>query len=122
MSQAALEREMEEQSLIPLWKVYERVVTHEPSLDAPSHHWRWRDLERAVKLTTELVHGKDADPFFLEDLEAARALVDSTERAELFLYPGKEHLFADSSVSDYDPAAAALLTERALGFLETVRE
>jgi gentisate 1,2-dioxygenase len=58
---ALLEDEMERQSLIPLWKVYERVVTQAPSLDAPSHHWRWRDLERAVKLTTELVHGKDAD-------------------------------------------------------------
>ena len=34
------------------------------------------------------VHGKDADPFFDEDLEAARALVESTDRAELFLYPG----------------------------------
>src|ERR687887_345476 len=32
------------------------------------------------------VHGKDADPFFLEDVEAAQALVESTERAELFLY------------------------------------
>jgi dienelactone hydrolase len=63
------------------------------------------------------VHGKEDDPFFEEDLPAARALVDSTDRAELFLYPGKEHLFADSSVSDYDAAGAALLTERVLAFL-----
>jgi dienelactone hydrolase len=63
------------------------------------------------------VHGKDADPFFLEDLEAARALVDSTSQAELFLYPGEQHLFADSSLPAYDPAAAALLTERVLAFL-----
>jgi dienelactone hydrolase len=66
------------------------------------------------------VHGKEADPFFDEDLEAARALVDSTDQGELFLYPGKEHLFADSSLPGYDAAAAALLTERALGFLEAV--
>jgi dienelactone hydrolase len=66
------------------------------------------------------VHGKDADPFFLEDLEAARALVDSTDQAELFLYPGKEHLFADSSLPAYDSAAAALLTERVLAFLDTI--
>ena len=66
------------------------------------------------------VHGKDADPFFLEDLEAARALVDSTDRAELFLYPGEEHLFADSSLPAYDAAAAALLTERVVEFLDTV--
>jgi dienelactone hydrolase len=66
------------------------------------------------------VHGKDADPFFLEDLEAARALDDSTDQAELFLYPGEEHLFADSSLPAHDPAAAALLTERVLAFLDTV--
>jgi dienelactone hydrolase len=64
------------------------------------------------------VHGKQDDPFFAEDLEAAQALVESTDRAELFLYPGDEHLFADSSFATYDAAAAALLTERALTFLE----
>jgi dienelactone hydrolase len=67
------------------------------------------------------VHGKDADPFFAEDLEAAQALVNSTDRAELFLYPGEEHLFADSSLPAYDPDAAALLTERVLAFLNTLQ-
>lgn len=66
------------------------------------------------------VHGKDGDEFFLEDIDAARALVDSSDEAELFLYPGTEHLFADSSLSAYDPAAAALLTERVLAFLDAV--
>jgi dienelactone hydrolase len=64
------------------------------------------------------VHGKQDDPFFAEDLEAAQALVESTDRAELFLYPGDEHLFADSSLATYDAAAAALLTEHVLTFLE----
>ena len=67
------------------------------------------------------VHGKDEDPFFAEDLGAAQALVDSTDRAELFLYPGAEHLFADSSLASYDAAGAALLTERVLAFLDTVQ-
>jgi dienelactone hydrolase len=66
------------------------------------------------------IHGKEADEFFLEDLQAAQALVDSTDRAELFLYPGTEHLFAGSSLADYHPAAAALLTERVLAFLDAV--
>ena len=66
------------------------------------------------------VHSKDADPFFAEDLEAAKALVASSEVAELFLYPGDEHLFADSSLPAYDAEAAALLTERVLAFLERV--
>ena len=67
------------------------------------------------------IHGKDADPFFAEDLEAAQALVAAADRAQLFLYPGEEHLFADSSLPAYDPAAAALLTERVLAFLDTIR-
>jgi dienelactone hydrolase len=69
------------------------------------------------------VHGMDADPFFAGegDLDAARALVGSAERAELFLYPGKEHLFADSSLPSYDQAAASLLTHRVLDFLGGTR-
>lgn len=66
------------------------------------------------------VHGMDADPFFAEeggDLDAARDLVASTDQAELFLYPGSQHLFADSSLGSYDAAAAALLLDRVLGFL-----
>ena len=68
------------------------------------------------------VHGKNADPFFAEDLEAAHTLVDSTDQAELFLYPGEEHLFADSSLPAYDAAAAALLTERVLMLLDGLEE
>lgn len=66
------------------------------------------------------VHGMDADSFFVDDgdLDAARALVESTEQAELFLYPGKEHLFADSSLPSYDEAATAALTRRVLDLLE----
>ncbi|MFI1617663.1 dienelactone hydrolase family protein [Streptomyces lydicus] len=69
------------------------------------------------------IHGMDADEFFVEDgdLDAARALVASTPDAELFLYPGDRHLFADSSLPSYDEKAAALLTERALGFLAGIR-
>jgi dienelactone hydrolase len=66
------------------------------------------------------VHGKEADEFFSEDLEAAEALVEETDRAELFLYPGEEHLFADSSLPSYDAAAAGLLMDRVLAFLEAV--
>src|SRR5262245_7432401 len=54
------------------------------------------------------VHGKEADEFFAEDLEAAKALADSADDAELFLYPGDEHLFVDSSLQAYDADAAAL--------------
>jgi dienelactone hydrolase len=66
------------------------------------------------------IHGMEADPFFLEDLEAAEALVASSDQAELFVYPGEQHLFADSSLPDYDAAASTLLTERVLAFLDSV--
>ena len=65
------------------------------------------------------IHGMDADPIFVGegDLDAARALVASTRSAELFLYPGSQHYFADSSLPSYDAEAAALLTGRVLDFL-----
>ncbi|SCG73032.1 Dienelactone hydrolase [Micromonospora inositola] len=65
------------------------------------------------------IHGMDADPFFAGegDLDAARALVESAEDAELFVYPGDRHLFADSSLPSYDADAAKLLTQRVLDFL-----
>jgi dienelactone hydrolase len=66
------------------------------------------------------VHAMDADPYFVEDggdIDAARALVASTADAELFLYPGKEHLFSDSSLPSYDEPATQLLTQRVLTFL-----
>ncbi len=68
------------------------------------------------------VHGMDADPIFAGegDLDAARELVQSTDRAELFLYPGDQHYFADSSLPSYDAEAAALLRGRVLDFLRMV--
>jgi dienelactone hydrolase len=65
------------------------------------------------------VHGMDADPMFAEggDLEAAQALIDSTEQGELFLYPGDMHLFADSSLPSHDKLATELMTGRVLKFL-----
>jgi dienelactone hydrolase len=67
------------------------------------------------------IHGMDADPIFVGegDIDAARALVESTPDAELFLYPGDPHYFADSSLPSYDANAAALLTRRVLEFLAT---
>jgi dienelactone hydrolase len=67
------------------------------------------------------IHGMDADPIFVGegDIEAARALVASTADAELFLYPGDQHYFADSSLPSYDSHAAALLQQRVLEFLRT---
>jgi dienelactone hydrolase len=65
------------------------------------------------------IHGMDADPFFVDegDIDAARALVEEAEDGELFLYPGDQHLFTDSSLPSYDADATALLTQRVLGFL-----
>jgi dienelactone hydrolase len=67
------------------------------------------------------VHAMDADPIFVNegDLDAARALVESTADAELFLYPGDQHYFADASLPSYVASAAVLLRKRVLEFLAT---
>ena len=65
------------------------------------------------------VHGMDADPLFVGegDLDAARALVAEAGAGELFLYPGDQHYFTDSSLPSHDPAATAVLTRRVLDLL-----
>lgn len=70
------------------------------------------------------IHMMDADPFALEDgdLDVARRLADSGPDAELFLYRGDAHLFADSTLAGYDAEAAALLKERVLDFLAVNRQ
>jgi dienelactone hydrolase len=67
------------------------------------------------------IHGMDADPIFVGegDIDAARELVSQAKDAELFLYPGDQHYFADNSLPTYDPEATALLTQRVLTFLRT---
>ena len=68
------------------------------------------------------IHGMDADPIFVGegDIDAAREIVEKVEDAELFLYPGDQHYFADSSLPSYDADATALLTRRVLEFLDRV--
>ena len=69
------------------------------------------------------VHGMDHDPYFMDegDVDAARELVASGAPAELFLYPGDQHYFADASLPSYRAGAAAVLQERVLEFLAAVR-
>ena len=68
------------------------------------------------------IHAMEADEFFVTegDLDAARDLVETAKSAELFLYPGDQHLFADSSLPAYDDRAATLLRQRVLSFLDWV--
>ena len=68
------------------------------------------------------IHGMDADQFFAAegDLDAARELVAAVPEAELFVYPGDQHLFEDRSLPSYDLTATALLTQRTLEFLGRV--
>ncbi|MBY5437168.1 dienelactone hydrolase family protein [Rhizobium leguminosarum] len=68
------------------------------------------------------IHGMDNDPIFVGegDIDAAREIVETVEDAELFLYPGDQHYFADSSLPSYDADATALLTLRVIEFLNRV--
>jgi dienelactone hydrolase len=67
------------------------------------------------------IHGMTDDEYFAgEDREAAEALVAEAEDGELFLSPGNQHLFADSSLPSYDAEATALMTQRVLDFLARI--
>lgn len=68
------------------------------------------------------IHGMDADPYFIDegDIDAAREIVESAPHAELFLYPGDQHYFADSSLASYDPDATELLLRRVIDFLSLI--
>ena len=88
-------------------------------------------LDQRVAYATNLLHsgkfdftGHDTFSFDREkaprppNLDAARQLVETTEDAELFLYPGDQHLFADVSLPSYREEAATVLTQRVLRFLQ----
>lgn len=65
------------------------------------------------------IHAMENDPFFVDDgdIDAARELVASSDQAELFLYPGDQHLFTDRSLEAYDEDAAGLVLARVVEFL-----
>jgi dienelactone hydrolase len=65
------------------------------------------------------IHAMEGDPFFVEDgdIDAARALLEEADQGEMFLYPGKEHLFTDSSIPSYDAEATSLVLDRVMDFL-----
>jgi dienelactone hydrolase len=81
--------------------------------------WAFGPWPRGVPVQ---VHGMDNDPIFVGegDIDAAREIVAAADDGELFLYPGDQHYFADSSLPSYDPEATALLTRRVLEFLARV--
>ena len=68
------------------------------------------------------IHGMADDPMFAGegDIDAAREIVEKARDAQLFLYPGDQHYFADSSLPSYDAEATRLLTDRVLVFLDRV--
>jgi dienelactone hydrolase len=84
-----------------------------------SGEWAFGPWPRGVPVQ---IHGMDADPIFVGegDIDAAREIVASVDDAELFLYPGDQHYFADSSLPSYDEEATALLMKRVLEFLARV--
>lgn len=56
------------------------------------------------------------------ELDIVRDFVQQAKtraHAELFLYPGSAHLFADSSLGAYEPESAALVLQRTLDFLQS---
>jgi dienelactone hydrolase len=73
------------------------------------------------------IHGMDADPCFAGegDIDSARALVATageSARAELFVYPGDQHLFSDNTLPSFDAAATATMLDRVSQFLADLAE
>lgn len=64
------------------------------------------------------IHGMADDEFFDEDLPAARDWVAGHAEAELFVYPGRDHLFTDSSTAAYDEETTGEVVARAIAFVE----
>jgi dienelactone hydrolase len=67
------------------------------------------------------IHMMEDDEWAQEDLPAAREL-EQNAGAELFLYPGDRHLFADASLPSYDEEAAMLLKQRVRQFLARLEQ
>lgn len=68
------------------------------------------------------IHVAEGDEFYEADVvEEFVRRVSEVAAAELFLYPGSSHLFADSSLDDYEPASTELVIERSLSFLDRLR-
>ena len=64
------------------------------------------------------IHTSENDPWV--DVEECRELAADASRAEVYIYPGSAHLFADPDSGEYEAAAAGLLLERSLEFLATL--
>jgi dienelactone hydrolase len=64
------------------------------------------------------MHFTQNDPWSEEDIEVAQDLAETVPDGELHLYPGTGHLITDSSLSEYDAVATAIILERTLRFLE----
>jgi dienelactone hydrolase len=64
------------------------------------------------------IHTMEGDEWV--ELDVAHQLAETIDSAELFLYPGDRHLFADRSLPDYDVGAATQLRLRVLSFLDDI--
>ncbi len=64
------------------------------------------------------LHTRPDDP--LGDYEEAEQLAGEVPDAELFTYPGQDHLFTDDSLDVHDQAATTLVLDRMLALLDRV--
>jgi gentisate 1,2-dioxygenase len=114
LDRAALDRAMAQQGLTALWKIYDKVVTKEPSAAIPSHIWRWQDLAPVVEMATASVTGHDADHRVLvltnPYLEGRFASVTNIVGAVQCVMPGER-----TNPHRHTPAALRIVFEGAGG-------
>ena len=109
---AALDKAMADQGLTALWKVYDKLVTKEPSDAVPSHIWRWQDLAPVVGMAAASVTGHDADHRVLvlgnPNLKGRVASVTNIVGAIQCVNPGER-----TSPHRHTPAAVRVVLEGA---------
>jgi dienelactone hydrolase len=65
------------------------------------------------------IHINEQDEFCeMEVVEEFIAVAGESAHAELYTYPGSNHLFTDFSLSGYEPESAELVIQRTLDFLD----
>jgi dienelactone hydrolase len=80
----------------------------------------WMGIDEWPNGVPVQIHYMEDDPWInTASISAvARAVRATGSSAEVFTYPGNGHLFADPGLPDYDAAAAHMLWQRVLAFVD----
>ena len=103
-------REIRSHDLAPLWEVYDKIVTNEPSHSELSVIWKWNEILPLIEKSAELVRGNHADHRVLmlknPNLDRKMATTTNIIAAYQCVNPGEE-----TSPHRHTPAATRVIIE-----------